>query len=110
MQEVFRILKPNGIFRIVLPDLRIQIDKYLEQAASTIDCNKAADTLIDELMMVKNSRDPHLWMYDKPSIIAKLEKIGFKKVYPCTYKQGNCVDIEILDNRPEFSLWVEAMK
>ncbi|APF18896.1 class I SAM-dependent methyltransferase [Caldithrix abyssi] len=46
--------------------------------------------------------------------IFKLEKYlreaGFKKVYRCSFKQGRVPDIDRLDNRPEQSLFVEAVK
>ena len=55
-------------------------------------------------------RDPHLWMYDGASLTALLLEQGFDNVTVCGYKQGRVPDCDILDNRPDESLYLEAEK
>ena len=55
-------------------------------------------------------RDPHLWMYDAPSLTAMLTEAGFVSVTICEFGSGQVPDCDLLDNRPEESLYVEAVK
>ena len=108
LTEVHRVLKPTGIARIILPDLHFDILKYLENMEK--DPTKAADIFMKSLNVNPKSRDPHLWLYNKNSIIDKLLKIGFLRAEESEFKKGFCKDADILDNRPEVSLFVEAVK
>ena len=106
--EIHRILKPGGIARIVLPDLFFFINIYLEEKIRHPEI--AADNLLTGLNIITKARDPHLWMYDVPSIVDKLRKIGFEKITVCEFKKGRCLDVELLDNRPGESLFIEVEK
>jgi hypothetical protein len=35
---------------------------------------------------------------------------GFSEAAVCKYREGRCPDLQLLDNRPEVSLFVEAIK
>jgi len=39
-----------------------------------------------------------------------LEKAGFAQIERMTFREGNVPDIDILDNRPDETLFVEARK
>jgi hypothetical protein len=39
-----------------------------------------------------------------------LEQVGFWDVEKCSYRQGKVPDIDRLDNRPDETLYVEAVK
>jgi len=45
-----------------------------------------------------------------PSLSAMLEEIGFTRMVVCQYRSGRVPDCDILDNRPEDSLHLEAEK
>jgi predicted SAM-dependent methyltransferase len=107
-KEIYRVLKIGGVARIILPDLRYDIDRYLENVEK--NPSKAADILMEGLNVISKSRDPHLWLYDNHSMVDKLLKAGFSKVEESEYKKGLCKDADILDNRPIVSLFVEAIK
>lgn len=84
--EVRRVLVTGGVIRLALPDLRIQIDRYL----STRD----ADTFVDQTRMTQDKPRGafgrvriaivgprnHLWMYDGASASKLLSEVGFTEV------------------------------
>ena len=111
MSEIFRVLKPGGIVRIVIPDLALGARQYVAAIEANPDDANAANEFVDWLQLNRPGiRDPHLWMYDAPSLTAMLSKIGFARVAVCEYRRGRVPDCEILDNRPDDSLHVEAEK
>jgi SAM-dependent methyltransferase len=111
MSEVFRIMKPGGIVRVVIPDLAVGARKYLRAIEANPNDANAATEFLDWLQLARPGvRDTHLWMYDAPSLSAMLNGIGFLSVAVCEYRKGRIPDCEILDNRPDDSLHIEAEK
>lgn len=109
LAEIYRILKPDtGLVRVVMPNLDYYVNMY--QKAKLHAPASAADRFIEELRVISTARDPHLWMYDVTSLVAKLESVGFSEVKERSFRDGACPDLEVLDNRPEDSMWVEARK
>jgi SAM-dependent methyltransferase len=103
MKDSYRALKKGGIFRINIPDLEFAINSYLTG-------NKA---LALELFYTGDSNDKysrHYYMYDFEMLKEILESIGFKDVTKCEFQKGNTPDLQILDCRPEMTLFVEAVK
>lgn len=113
LAEIYRVLKPNGVARIVVPDLKWHIQQYLDnvkQTTRTTPFKNAADNFIFEIRMAAKSRDPHKWMYDEVSIFERMEDAKFKNINICKFREGSCIDVEILDNRPENSIHIEGIK
>jgi SAM-dependent methyltransferase len=111
MSEVFRILKPGGIVRVVIPDLALGARQYVAAIEANPDDASAAHEFVDWLQLNRPGlRDPHLWMYDAASLSAMLNQVGFSEVVVCEYRKGRVPDCNILDNRPEDSLHLEAEK
>ena len=109
ISEIYRILKPGtGVFRIVMPDLNYYIMKYIDMKKAK--SHLAADIFMESIRVFSKGRDPHLWMYDSESVKYKLSQIGYVDVLDCRFRQGECEDIEKLDNRPDDSFWIEAKK
>jgi SAM-dependent methyltransferase len=90
LDNTFRILRPGGVFRLVLPDLRYLSKEYLEGRLSS-------DQFVTELHMgipdggrrkrlldaMGNSR--HLWMWDETSLAELLSAVGFINVRRATF-------------------------
>jgi predicted SAM-dependent methyltransferase len=111
MSEVFRILKPGGIVRVVIPDLALGARQYVAAIEANPDDANAAHEFVDWLQLNRPGlRDPHLWMYDAASLSAMLNQVGFSDVVVCEYRKGRVPDCDVLDNRPEDSLHLEAEK
>ncbi len=109
--DVFRVLKPGGVLRVVVPDLALGARRYLDALQMEPGDSKAAREFLDWMQLGRPGvRDPHLWMYDAPSLSSILAESGFINVTVCGYKKGRVPDCDILDNRPEDSLHVEAEK
>lgn len=104
LSETFRVLKPNGVVRVSIPDLAYAISLY----------HKGDKTVMLEDYFFVNHKNSflarHKYMYDFELLSGLLKEIGFKQITRCEYQQGNTPDINILDNRPEVSLFVEAVK
>jgi predicted SAM-dependent methyltransferase len=109
--EIRRVLKPGALVRIVLPDLQLAATRYLESLADDDAAPFAADRFLDWMFLNKpGHRDPHLWMYDLAAISARLREAGFRSITGREYRKGLLPDCDVLDNRPDDSLFVEAMK
>lgn len=109
--DVFRILKSGGVFRVVVPDLAIGAQRYLNALQETPPNKEAAADFLNWLQLSRPGvRDPHLWMYDAPSLTAMLVEQGFANVVVRQFRQGRVPDCDVLDNRGEDSLYIEAEK
>lgn len=109
--EAFRVMKPGGLLRVVVPDLAIGVRQYLAAMQVNPHDAKAAPEFLNWLQLSRpGARDPHLWMYDAPSLAAMLNDCGFINAVVCEYQKGRAPDCDILDNRPIDSLHLEAEK
>jgi len=102
LREVYRVLKPGGICRTVIPDLDRMIADY----------DPAHPELVLKRIFASEDRakNEHHWHYNEQYLSRVLEQVGFSKVYRCNYREGRCPDLELLDNRPDESLFIEAEK
>jgi len=109
LRHTFRILKPGGVFRFVLPDLRRLAREYVESKdpnaslvfmeASVLGKNKRPRGLIGVLRtLIGNSS--HLWMWDFESLSVELAKAGFVDIRRAEIgdsKLPEFKDVEALD-------------
>jgi SAM-dependent methyltransferase len=104
LAECFRVLAPRGICRVVVPDLDLLVSSYSP--------DRPGDFLtgVYEPSKSRRSKNAHHWLYNATSLIVLLRKVGFQEAHKCEYRKGQCPDIDILDNRPEGSLFVEAIR
>jgi predicted SAM-dependent methyltransferase len=101
LREARRVLKPSGVIRVAVPDL--------EQAVDLYRAGEARRMLDDHFYRPEEGRlAQHRYMYDFPLLAAALEEAGFADVRKRTYREGDVPDLELLDNRPDESLFVEA--
>ena len=103
LKELRRVLRPGGTMRVSVPDLTIMVKGYREEDG---DAFVKAIFEIDQA----NAKNRHHWMYNECSMRATLSSTGFVGVTRHQYRQGKCPDLELLDNRPEHSLFMEADK
>jgi len=118
LQECYRVLKPSGAIRVVVPDLKI--------LASVYNATGDADRFLESLYIfpespvavtgrIKNALFGlrlHLWMYDADSLIKLLLETGFKDPVslPAGYTTISNLGAIDLNERSEESLYVEAFK
>lgn len=98
VSEIHRVLRPTGIVRLAVPDLDLMIDSF--------DQSNPNQFLEADQKRDKNRHHSH---YNEASLSRMLTDEGFRDVRGRDYRDGRCPDLELLDNRPEITLFVEAM-
>lgn len=111
--ELRRVLRPGGTLRLGLPDMDKAIHAYLcgDRDYFLIPdntCSSLGGKLVVQLLWY--GRSCMMFTYD--FVEELLKKSGFRRVYRCDFRQTCSVHPEIveLDNRPQESLFVEAVK
>jgi hypothetical protein len=92
LQNCFALLRPGGIFRLIVPDLRHRAEDYVA-AAETGDANAAHRFMRSTMLGLERrptrllgrlrallGNSAHLWMWDTAAIRHELEKAGFVEV------------------------------
>jgi SAM-dependent methyltransferase len=104
LREVHRVLVPDGIIRVAVPDL--------DQIVAEYDPTDP-DAFLWGIYQGRGHRAKasvrHWWHYNARSLEALLRRVGFGEVFQCDYRQGRCPDVERIDNRPG-SLFMEGVK
>lgn len=109
LRNTFRVLKPGGVFRCILPDLEIRARNYVDAITSphlsddrlgstasirfVESLNMASTKKRDDvrsLLSVLFGRSGHLWMWDKYSLTRALADQGFVEIEP--FVQNQCED------------------
>jgi hypothetical protein len=95
-----KMLKPGGIFRLIVPDLAARARRYV----SDLDAGKsnANDWFMENCNLGMKSWSlrqtlgniSHLWMWDEPSMRSALLKAGFDKIRRCSF--NDCEDLAFL--------------
>ena len=95
LHNTYRILRPNGIFRLIVPDLEARARQYLSDLdALRSDANdrllrssylgvEAEPSGLVGFASERLGRNKHLWMWDYLSIEAALEAAGFASIRRC---------------------------
>lgn len=79
LQEADRVLKPDGIFRMVIPDLSLVVKRYLETGNADEFCetlhmsDRHKPTFADKIALLLFGNRKHKWMYDGESMKKYLE-------------------------------------
>jgi SAM-dependent methyltransferase len=113
-RECFRVLKPNGVLRIVVPDLGIMVRDYLSDTSNPM----ASHRFISRLILTANLRDivhagaHHKQMFDGRSLVHMLQGVGFPAPELTAFgisRIREIAEIELESRRSE-SLYVEATR
>ncbi|MBN8993274.1 MAG: methyltransferase domain-containing protein [Rhizobiales bacterium] len=114
LQNTYRILRPNGIFRLIVPDLEARARRYIaELEAALPDAN---DRLLRSsylgveadpkgLLGVASEmlgRNKHLWMWDFPAISAVLASTGFTAIRRCEIGDSGDPAFAAVEQRDRF--------
>lgn len=107
-------LKPSGIIRVVLPDLKRHAASYL---AGTTDASQfVANTHLAEDNLswweVAFGHSQHRWMYDAESFAQVLDRAGFRDIQEHSFGVGRLPALSHLDipSRQAESFYIEGSK
>lgn len=98
LANTLRVLKPGGIFRMIVPDLAWRARRYVESAGKP----NAADLFIESCLIGDETRprspvahlraafgnNGHSWMYDEDGMRALLSAAGFVDIRRCTFNDS----------------------
>jgi len=114
LSRVLLWLKPSGVLRIVLPDLKraatayasgkSDASQFVSSTYLAADGKRAWEILFGHSM--------HRWMYDAESFSALLATLGFRETKVCSLHQGRLEALSALDvpSREAESFYIEAIK
>ena len=99
LRNTLRILKPGGVFRLIVPDLRERAKRYVARVEADPDDAEAAPWFVADIEMGEAgslsglprrlrgamSFARHHWMWDYPSMKRELEAAGFVQVRPSKF-------------------------
>ncbi|HKD68947.1 MAG TPA: methyltransferase domain-containing protein [Candidatus Binataceae bacterium] len=104
LADALRVLKAGGTIRIAVPNLEYIFSLYQRGER---------EHALKYFFYPSEPRNQLSWrhyQYDFELMRQMLEGAGYDKVRRCAYRQGRTPDLELLDNRPHETLFVEADK
>lgn len=116
LKQARRVLKPDGIIRLAVPDLNFHIKNYLKEknADNFIEkillTNENPKTIIEKIKYLIIGDRNHKWMYDGQSLCRLLMSAGFKNptiMEPGSTMINNAEALNLKERYPE-SVFVEA--
>lgn len=123
LKESLRVLKPEGIIRVSVPDIDKMLANYIEEKKSNPETEARGINVlwwgyekdIEPRIVGKISKffiRDHQWHYNAPSMKKLLLEAGFRSVKALSFRKGetpdlNRVEIEI---HKKHSLYIEAVK
>lgn len=94
LRNTYRILRPGGVFRMVLPNLRAIVSDYLDSEDpapahkfmrwSNLGTDSLPKTPLGALREWL-ARGRHLWMWDESTLRHELAEVGFVGIRRCAY-------------------------
>lgn len=106
-------LKPGGVMRVAMPDLRYIVDQYLGDWSDQAWLREADYRAIDSPARMLNfalRSWGHLYLYDLPELTLRMSEVGFGTVEPQVLGQSRHPELRDLEQRPDSRLIVEAAK
>lgn len=114
LANTFRLLRPGGVFRMIVPDLASRAERYLRDRAA--GRHGAADAFMEACNVgaTKRPKGPvgllrslfghsgHLWMYDRELIADLLQQAGFVDVRPCEFHDSGDPIFDLVEDRGRF--------
>lgn len=107
-------LKPSGVARVVLPDLKRSAAAYVAGATSASQFVASTRLAEDGLRWWERffGHSQHRWMYDADSFSRLLTRLGFRDVRECPFGEGRMPALSCLDipSRQAESFYIEGCK
>ena len=105
IHECYRVLKKGGVIRTVIPDL---------DHAITLMNNGEKSKALNDYFFIEEGEitdfSRHKYMYDFDLFKKLLNSYTFTNVTKYEFQNGKVPNIDILDNRSDDSIYIEATK
>jgi SAM-dependent methyltransferase len=106
MRECYRVLRPGGVFRVVVPDPKLFHELTL---AGRQDWGEPYDHSFSFMEIALFFKE-HKQLLSIDSLFCFFWMVGFRTYQEVPFKVSHIPELCALDNRPVFSLHVEAVK
>ena len=124
LKNSYKILKPGGVFRMVLPDMEFLCKEYLSslEKSDPDGCNKfMKDSYLGikerkkglkSLLTYMFGNSKHLWMWDYNSLSKVLTEVGFSKIRRGKFNDSDDKMFLLVENKERFEncLSIEVVK
>jgi SAM-dependent methyltransferase len=102
LRDAYRVMKKGSRLRVCVPDLQYAFTLYAQ--------GNKEQALTYFFEPRRGSFNRHRYMYDFDLLASLLQKVEFSSIERFAYRQGFVPDLDRLDNRPDETLYVEAVK
>jgi len=114
LRECKRVLMPEGVLRIAMPDLghvlgKVEEGKWNDQDWLSWAAYKNIKTKAEMLNIAFRSWG-HEWLYDSEELYRRLEESGFNKFKSCQWSESTTPSLCNLESRKDSILICEATK
>jgi SAM-dependent methyltransferase len=115
IRECYRVLKPGGIFRLVVPDLMFHARRYLQRVEQVGSISREPHddflwNIYGAYLSPRRKGAYHRYMYDWPTLRLLLQDAGFRHLVNQEYQVSLDPELAQLDSRPDESLHIDAVK
>lgn len=121
IRETYRVLKPGGIARFSVQDLRSLAERYLAKdnefffqklpnGQDRFEGSTLGDKFVSWFYGYKTLGGPCRYMYDYESLSYLFKEAGFSTIEKKDYRDSRLENIELIDNRPDQMFFLEAVK
>jgi predicted SAM-dependent methyltransferase len=111
LRECRRVLKPDGLIRIAVPDADKLVDLYRGKRLRTLEQLADVDEASDcRLLFEFLAGGDHRAFYDAPELIKMFGAAGFSRSWPSCFRTSHSAVMlrETIDQYPDLSLFAEA--
>jgi predicted SAM-dependent methyltransferase len=119
--ETFRVLRPGGVARFAVQDLRKLVDYYVRRdrgffeqknpdGSERFEGQTYGDKFVAWFYGHRTAGGPCRYVYDYESLAALFHGAGFTTVEERPFGVSRLSDVALLDNRPEQMFFLEAVK
>lgn len=121
LAHTYKLLKPGGVFRLIVPDLRVYAEAYLYSSDPLAAHRFMQDTYLGMsfrprgllgLMNMWLAKSQHLWMWDYSSLKHELINSGFVNIRQCAFGDSSDLLYKDVEDSERFvnSVAIEARK
>jgi predicted SAM-dependent methyltransferase len=121
LEEIVRVLRPDGVARIIVPDGRLYLETYMrfgegarfpyQEEDGFRGCYTPMMSVNRVFYVQRDERFGHNFMYDFDTLAILLRKAGFREVRHVSFREGSEPRLLIdSESRTSESLYVEAVR